>query len=63
MISGIALIIASILMILFPQLLSYIIATCLMIVGINLIIQDRQQRRMMQFMESPEFEVFIRSNR
>ena len=63
MASGITLIAASILLFVFPDLLAYILAACLLIVGINLIVSDRQQRRMFKYLESPEFEVFMRTYR
>jgi uncharacterized membrane protein HdeD (DUF308 family) len=63
MASGITLIVASILLFVFPQLLAYILAACLLIVGINLIINERQQRRMFKVLDSPDFEVFMRTYR
>lgn len=60
MIAGIVLILAGILLVIYPPLLSIIVAAFLVVTGVMLISIARYNRRLERHFENPTIEIFFR---
>ena len=60
MIAGIVLILAGILLVVYPPLLAIIVAAFLILTGITLISIARHNRRLQRHFENPTIEIFLR---